>query len=134
MELVKIKVRRTDFAGRELMAVHYDNRHWFSADKINPLPLPAKWENALGKYQIINPDKHSTPEDIRLSKKEGVVEISYNLPLWRSGRGKLYLYPISETEAVTTGIGRYSGETMRMIDIDGEKGLAFWGYKMKKQK
>ncbi len=134
LELVKIQVRRTDFAGRELMAVHYDNRHWFSADKINPLPLPAKWENALGKYQIINPDKHSTPEDIRLSKKEGVVEISYNLPLWRPGRGKLYLYPISETEAVTTGIGRYSGETMRMIDIDGEKGLAFWGYKMKKQK
>ncbi len=134
LELVKIQVRRTDFAGQELMAVHYDNRHWFSADKINPLPLPAKWENALGKYQIINPDKHSTPEDIRLSKKEGVVEISYNLPLWRPGRGKLYLYPISETEAVTTGIGRYSGETMRMIDIDGEKGLAFWGYKMKKQK
>jgi CubicO group peptidase (beta-lactamase class C family) len=134
LELFKIQVRRTDFAGRELMAVHYDNRHWFSADKINPLPLPAKWENALGKYQIINPDKHSTPEDIRLSKKEGVVEISYNLPLWRPGRRKLYLYPISETEAVTTGIGRYSGETMRMIDIDGEKELAFWGYKMKKQK
>jgi len=134
LELAKIQVRRTDFAGRELMAVHYDNRHWFSADKINPLPLPAKWENALGKYQIINPDKHSTPEDIRLSKKEGVLELSYNLPLWYPGRGKLYLYPISETEAVTTGIGRYSGETLRMIDIDGEKGLAVWGYKMKKQK
>jgi len=133
LELPKIQVRRTDFAGRELMAVHYDNRHWFSADKINPMPLPAKWEKALGKYQIKNPDKYSTPEDIRLSKKEGVLEISYNNPLWYPGRGKRYLYPISETEAVTTGIGRYSGETMRIIDIDGEKGLTVWGYKMKKQ-
>jgi hypothetical protein len=80
LELAKLQVGRTDFAGREVLSVHYDNRHWFSADKLNPKPLPVTWEGALGKYQIINPDKHSTPEDIRLSKKEGVLELSYNLP------------------------------------------------------
>jgi hypothetical protein len=72
-------------------------------------------------------------EDIRLSKKEGLIEISYKLPLWYPGRGKLYLNPISETQAVTTGVGRNSGETMRIINIDHEKGLSFWGYKMKKE-
>jgi CubicO group peptidase (beta-lactamase class C family) len=133
LELANLQVRRTDFAGREVLAVHYKNQHWFSADKINPLPLPKSWENALGKYKVQNPDKQGSPKDIRLAKREGLLEISYELPLWYPGRGKVYLSPISETEAVTTGIGRYSGETVHFIDIDGEQGLFFWGYKMKKE-
>jgi hypothetical protein len=35
---------------------------------------------------------------------------------------------------LTLGIGRSSGETMRMIEIDGQTGLLIWGYKMKKIK
>jgi hypothetical protein len=45
----------------------------------------------------------------------------------------LYLIPISETEAITLGIGGNSGETMRIVDMDNDKGLHFWGYKMKKK-
>jgi len=39
---------------------------------------------------------------------------------------------ISETEAITQGIGRNSGETMRIVNLDNEKGLYFMGFKMKK--
>jgi hypothetical protein len=55
------------------------------------------------------------------------------LPLWFAGKRKLYLTPISETEALTLGIGRNSGETMRIINMDSEEGLYFWGFKMKKK-
>ena len=133
LELAKLQVRRTDVAGRELLTVHNDDRHWFSAEKIDPVTLPQAWENVLGKYKVINPDLHSSPEDISLSNKEGVLVLRYKFPLWYAGTGQTYLIPNSETEAITSGIGRYSGETMRMIDIDGEKGLSFWGYMMKKQ-
>lgn len=133
LELAKLQVRRTDVAGRELLTVHNDDRHWFSAEKIDPLTLPQAWENMLGKYKVINPDLHSSPEDISLSNKEGVLVLRYKSPLWYAGTRQTYLIPNSETEAITSGIGRYSGETMRMIDIDGEKAIFFWGYKMKKQ-
>ena len=133
LELAKIKVSRTEFAGRELLTVHYDNRYWFSGDKFKPKPLPDTWQSALGNYKIINPDSQGSPEKISLSHKEGILELTSKNPLWHSGTGKVYLTPISKTEAVTTGIGRNSGETMRMINIDGGKGLAFWGYKMKKE-
>ena len=133
LELAKIKVTRTEYAGRELLTIHYNNGYWFSADKFGPKPLPDTWEKALGAYKIINPDPQGSPEEIRLSHKEGVLELTSKNPLWHSGTGKIYLTPISKTEAVTTGIGRNSGETMRLINIDGEKGLAFWGYKMKKE-
>ncbi len=133
LELAKIQVRHTNFAGRELLTIHSDDRHWFSAEKIDPLTLPQAWENALGKYKVINPDPHSSPEDISLSNKEGVLLLRYKFPLWYAGTAQTYLIPISETEAITLGIGRNSGETMRMIDIDGEKELSFWGYKLKKK-
>jgi CubicO group peptidase (beta-lactamase class C family) len=133
LELEKIQVRHMDVAGRELLTVHYDDRHWFSADKINTVTLPQAWENALGKYKVINPDPHSSPEDISLSNKDGVLVFRYKFPLWYAGTAQTYLIPNSETEAITLGIGRNSGETLRMIDIDGEKGLAFWGYKLKKK-
>ncbi len=134
LELVKIQVKHTDYAGREFLTIHYDNKHWFSAAKLNPKPLPDTWETAFGNYKIINPDPQGSPEEIRLAEKEGVLELSYKNPLWYSGRGKIYLRSISETQAITTGLGRNSGETMRLIDMDGETGLSFWGYKMKKQK
>lgn len=133
VELEKIQVRHINVAGRELLMVHYDDRHLFCAEKINPLTLSPAWENVLGRYKVINPDPHSSPEDISLSNKEGVLVFRYKFPLWYAGTAQTYLIPISETEAITSGIGRNSGETLRMIDIDGEKGLAFWGYKLKKK-
>ena len=132
LELAKIRVTRTAYAGRELLTIHYNNGYWFSADKFAPKPLPDTWEKALGAYKIINPDPQGSPGEVRLSHKAGVLELTFKNPLWHSGTGKFYLNPISEIEAVTTGIGRNSGETMQLINIDGEKGLTFWGYRMKK--
>jgi hypothetical protein len=62
-----------------------------------------------------------------------VLVLRYKNPLWQAGEAKLYLIPRSETEALTLGIGRSSGETMRVIAIDGETGLIFLGYKMMKK-
>jgi len=134
LELAKIQVSHTEFAGRKLLTIHYNNKYWFSADKLNPKTLPDTWETALGGYKIINPNPQGSPEEIRLSKKGDLLEFSNKNPLWHSGTGKIYLNPISKIEAISTGIGRHSGETIRLIDIDGEKGLSFWGYKMMKQK
>lgn len=111
----------------------YNNRHWFSAEKIDPLPFPDTWKNALGEYQIVNPDPEGSPQDIALSNEDDVPVFSYNLPVWNTRKAKLYLTPISETEAVTLGIGRSSGETMRILNMDNEKELYFWGFKMKKK-
>jgi hypothetical protein len=133
LELAKVRVRRAKFSGRDLLIVYYDERHWFSAEKIEPSPLPETWENMVGKYQIVDPDPESTPQDIILSNKENLLVINYKFPLWRGGKSNINLIPISETEAVTVGIGRYSGETMGVIDIEGKPGLTFWGYKMKKK-
>ena len=133
LELAKIQASPVDIDGRQLLAIRYNNRLWFYADKIDPAPLPNTWQNMLGRYQIVNPDPKGSPQDITLATEKDVLVLRYKNLLWSSGEVKNYLYPRSATEALTLGIGRSSGETIRMIDIDGDKGLAVWGYKMKKQ-
>jgi hypothetical protein len=117
---------------RQLLSIRYNNRLWFYAEKIDPAPLPNTWQNMLGRYQIVNPDPKGSPQDITLSNEKDVLVLRYKNPLWHAGEAKNYLIPRSANEALTLGIGRSSGETMRMIEIDGETGLLIWGYKMKK--
>ena len=132
LELSKVKARRMDVAGRQLLIVRYDDRPWFTAEKIDPLPLPETWENALGKYEVINPDAEGSIQDVTLSRDDDLLVFTYSFPAWGSGKRILYFASISETEAITLGIGRNSGETMRIINIDNQKGIYFFGFKMKK--
>jgi hypothetical protein len=133
LELAKIRIRHMDFAGRELLIVNYEGRHWFTAEKIDPSPLSNSWKNSMGNYQVINPDPESSIQDVALSREENLLVFTYRYPLWSAEKRRLYFIPISETEAITLGIGRNSGETMRIVNIDDEKGLDFWGFKMKKK-
>ena len=132
LELAKIQARRMDFAGRELLVVRYDGQHWFTAEKIDPSPPSDAWENALGEYQVINPDPQSSIQDVTLSRKEDLLVLTYKFPVWGAEKRILYFASVSETEAITLGIGRNSGETMRIVTIDNEKGIYFRGFKMKK--
>ena len=133
LELSRVQGSPVNIDGRQLLSIRYNNSLWFYVEKINPSPLPDTWQNMLGRYQIVNPDPKGSPQDIVLSSKMDVLVLRYKNLLWQPGEVKHYLIPRSDTEALTLGIGRSSGETMRMIDIDGDKGLAVWGYKMKKQ-
>ena len=132
LELSKIRAGRMDVAGRELLIIRYDDRHWFTAEKKDPVPLPETWENALGKYEVINPDPEGSIQDITLSRDEDLLVFTYTFPVWSSGKRILYFASISETAAITLGIGRNSGETMRIVNIDNQKGIYFFGFKMKK--
>jgi len=134
LELAEIRASLVDIDDRQLLSIRYKNKPWFYAEKIDPAPLPNTWQNMLGRYQIVNPDPQGTPQDITLSKEKDVLVLRYKNRLWHAGEAKNYLIPRSDTEALTLGIGRSSGETMRMVDIDGETGLLIWGYKMKKIK
>jgi len=132
LELAKLQAMPVNIDDRQLLSIRYKNKPWFYAEKIDPAPLPNTWQNMLGRYQIVNPDPKGSPQDITLSNEKDVLVLRYKNPLWHAGEAKNYLNPRSANEALTLGIGRSSGETMRMIEIDGETGLLIWGYKMKK--
>lgn len=132
LDLAKIRARRMDVAGRKLLIVNYDGRHWFTAEKIDPTPLPDAWGRALGTYQVINPDPEGSIQDVTLARDQNLLVFTYNHPVWGDGIRKMYFRSISGSEAVALGIGRNSGETMRIVNIDNEIGLQYKGFKMKR--
>ena len=44
------------------------------------------------------------------------------------------LNPVNDNEAINFGIGRNLGETIRVVEKDGEEIIMYSGYKMKKVK
>jgi len=132
LELEKVRLERIDVACRKFLVIRYDGRHWFTAEKIDPLPLPDTWENALGPYQVANPDPESSIQDVTLSSEDDLLVFTYTFPVWGAGKRTLYFVPISETEAITLGVGRNSGETMQIVNIDNRKEVRFFGFRMKK--
>ena len=133
LDLAKIRVRRMDVAGRKLLIINYDGRHWFAAEKIDSRPLPDAWERALGKYQVINPDPEGSIQDVTLSRNQNTLVFTFNYPVWGDGKRKMYFRSISGSEAIALGIGRSSGETLRIVNIDNELGLYYSGFKMRKK-
>jgi hypothetical protein len=132
LKLAELQVSSVDIDDRRLLLIRHKNKPWFYAEKFDPTPIPNTWQNMVGRYQIVNPDLQGTPQDIKLTYEQDVLVLRYKNPLWRAGEAKHYLIPRSDTEAMTLGIGRSSGETMRMIEVDGQMGLSIWGYRMKK--
>jgi hypothetical protein len=58
--------------------------------------------------------------------------IEYSLPLLTDGRVSFPISPISDTEAIFLGLGGGMGETIRAITINGQEGLQYSGYRLRK--
>jgi hypothetical protein len=86
------------------------------------------WRQRLGDYETINPDGNFTLEKFMLSEEEGVICLHYQAPHLSEREIRLPLLPVSETEAVVQGLGRGAGETLEVIEIDGQACLRFSGY------
>ncbi|MCP4396730.1 MAG: beta-lactamase family protein [bacterium] len=102
-------------------------------ERIEPGPLSEVWQDRLGAYEIINgnPDYVTFLTDIQLKYDRGVLVFDVMLPLLGMRVG-LPMKPLSDTDAITLGLGRNCGETISVVEVDGEEHLFWSGYLMKK--
>lgn len=103
------------------------------ATKYVPETPPEEWINRVGVYEETNRKK------ITYSNKESEERYKMNKfdLLYDSTTKDLSLFgnqikAISSTEAVTRGIGRGAGETIRAYTEDGVEYLWAWGFALKK--
>ena len=93
---------------------------------------PFDWRDKFGRYRVINPDDGFPVTDMRLFRDHGVVFLSYRLPRLTRQTIMLPIAPLSETEAITQGLGRAGGETVIARQADGETRLVFSGFVARK--
>ena len=132
-ELDHIQIDREMVNGRDILKVVIDGSEFLAGERLQPGPIPEKWQQRTGEYEIINGGDDTVPvENVRLRYAEEILSAEYTMPHFSEQTMSLALAPISETEAVICGLGRGKGETVRVITREGEELLAYSGYLLRK--
>ncbi len=93
-------------------------------------PIPSSWQEAVGKYVIINDNKalKEAYKSIRLVIKKDVITIMMHV---LGSQNNVMLEPLNDHEAITQGFGRNARETVR-LKKDSNTVITFQGMHMKK--
>jgi CubicO group peptidase (beta-lactamase class C family) len=132
-ELDKIGISRATIMGREILKARVNGREIIAGERMQPVKVSKKWLQRVGKYEIINQGKDALAIDnFRLRHDDGLLFVEYSMPLFASCTKSLAVEPISDSEVVISGLGRGRGETIRMVNEQGEELLRYSGYLFRK--
>ncbi|HEY6007859.1 MAG TPA: serine hydrolase domain-containing protein, partial [Geobacteraceae bacterium] len=133
-ELDRVGIGRETVEGRDILTADLYGQELLVGERLNPGPIPAKWLARVGAYEIVNAgDDVVLAEKIRLRNDAGILTVEYVLPLFSEKPTTLALSPLSDSEAVISGLGRGKGETIRTVTVKGEELLAYSGYLLRKK-
>ncbi len=118
---------------QDIIVLHTQGISFPLAKKIIPAPLPGAWAGMAGEYEVMTPDPDLNPQNIVLKVEEKALVLSMEIPTLQDELFEVYFQPVSSSDAVTLGIGRGAGETLRITDIGGHPGLHFSGFSFKKK-
>lgn len=126
---VAILHRRID--GRELLVLREKGVEHLFGQKMPSQPIPPAWTARLGNYTVCNPDSLMPVEDVALQQVDDVLVLRLKLPLFSNKHYAIPLHALSDGEAISAGIGRGMGETLRVLNAaDGER-LRYSGYELR---
>jgi CubicO group peptidase (beta-lactamase class C family) len=133
-ELDQVDISRATVAGREIVKAGINGKEMLIGERIHPVPIPEAWHKRVGEYEIVNAGADATlVERIRLRQDNGLLVVEYAMPLFTAGRMTLALEPLSDREALISGLGRGMGETIQAVTVDGVEMLRYSGYLLRKR-
>jgi CubicO group peptidase (beta-lactamase class C family) len=133
-ELDQVGISRATVAGREIVKAGINGREMLFGERIRPLPIPEAWLRRVGEYEIVNAGEDAVlVEGIRVRQDKGLLVVEYAMPLFSAGRMSLAIAPVSDTEAVISGLGRGMGGTIQAVAVDGVELIRFSGYLLRKR-
>jgi hypothetical protein len=133
-ELDQVGISRATVAGREIVKAVMNGKELLVGERIHPLPIPEAWHKRVGEYEIVNAGADATLVDgIRVRQDKGLLVLEYAMPLFFDGRMTLAIAPLSDRQAVISGLGRGMGETIHAVTVDGVEMLRYSGYLLRKR-
>jgi CubicO group peptidase (beta-lactamase class C family) len=133
-DLDYLRISRAEVAGHEVIASRsLDGKLFLLGERIKQIPVPQQWLQRTGEYEVVNAgDDLFAPCQHRLRYADGFLFLDYFDPAAEKTAVAYALMPVSDTEAVISGLGRYMGDTIRAVTIDGKEMLYYSGYFLKK--
>lgn len=119
---------------RQVVALHYKGQRLLAGVKITPHPVSPAWLARTGRYVIVNKGGDGTLfENTQLAYENGLLVLKYTLPEAPGFTPSIALDPVSDTEAISQGLGRFMGETFRVISVQGQERIVYSGYELRRE-
>jgi CubicO group peptidase (beta-lactamase class C family) len=133
-DLDHVGIGRAAIDEQEILKVRYHGKDFLAAVPVRMVPVPTKWLDRTGEYEIINGNSDTMLVDrIRLHFDRGLLLIDFAMPLFFTGTMSQAIEPLSENEAIIQGYGRGMGETIRVIQGSAGELLSYSGYLLKRK-
>lgn len=134
-ELAEVGLSLKEIAGRRVLLAYTEGQTVPIGEKIVPTGIPAAWRRRLGDYRIVNlaDGEAIIPERCALRERNGFLVLEYALPSFDVEKQTWALKPIDDEQAITYGLGRGMGDTLRVVKMDGRELIAYSGYLLQKQ-
>ena len=119
---------------RQVVTFHYKGQRFLAGVKIAPHPVSPAWLARTGRYVIVNKGDDGTLfENTQLAYENGLLVLKYTLPEAPGFTPSIALDPVSDMEAISQGLGRFMGETFRVIRVQGQERIAYSGYELRRE-
>ncbi len=126
--LAAMRFRTEHLGGRDVVVARHGKERLVIGEKVPEQPVPEAWLARVGRYEVLNQDPGFPVTDTELKLRDGHLCLSYRMPRLSAAHIQVPLRPVSDSEAIILGLGRSRGETLRIIDADGEERLRYSGF------
>jgi CubicO group peptidase (beta-lactamase class C family) len=101
-------------------------------EKIAPVPIPEAWKNRLGEYTVENSDHQLEFQKVVLGEANGFLTVSIRISMdvldLRDKDFRVIIRPVSEDDAVVTGLFYGDGCTLHASEGKGPTRISYSGY------
>jgi CubicO group peptidase (beta-lactamase class C family) len=127
-----IRLSMATVDGREIVVGRIGGESLMFGEKINPSSIPEKLLQHIGNYEIVGKKDGPLPDQILLKQEDGLLIGEARFPEKPELLLRIGFQPVSDSEAVTAGLGSGRGDTLRFSREGNEDWLSFSGFQMRK--
>jgi hypothetical protein len=133
-ELDQVGISRATVAGREIVKAGMNGKEMLVGERIKKVPISEAMQRRVGDYEITNAGDDAVLVDkVRVRLDNGLLLVEYGMPLFTDKTMSIAITPLSDNEAIISGLGRGMGETISVVTVGGEEMLQYSGYLLKKR-
>ena len=127
-----VHLAMTRIADHDVLVANMGDETKLVGEKLSPPAMRDALLPYVGKYEIINNGMGVTPTSLALQYEDGMFVGVCTFSQMPGIVMRVSIAPISEHEAIVSGLGPSRGETMRMFEAGSEKHIVFSGMELRK--
>ncbi|KAB2925301.1 MAG: serine hydrolase [Dechloromonas sp.] len=128
-----IRLSLANVGGRQIVVGRIGGESQMFGEKLKPTDIPESFLKRIGHYEIIDKIDGPAPNHIVLKEDDGLLVGEVRFPERPEFLLRIGFQPVSDSEAITAGLGSGRGDTLRLFSEDNEERLGFSGYQLRKK-